>query len=337
MRQPQGKSKLTGLFTVLLVSLVVVLTFRNHIQEILRNILSVSAIGFLALLILGGLYQLLDAVICLRFVRTRLFRFSFRQALDVVLIGVFGNVATLAAGSIPMQSYYLYRKGMDAGASFGILTLEYAAQKLSLLLYATFMLVLKGRWLAESQDKLLKYILSGYAVCTLITSVLILFCTWDKIRHLLNLLTALLPDNEKWVKRKEIWQGNLASLYSESQFLLQNRAVCISALAVNFLKYFCLFSIPVLAFRCLGIAALSFGQTQLLSSLAVLIANAIPNIAGMGPTEFAFLLIFSSYVPQSQAMSALVLYRTATYFFPFLMSSAAVLYLQRSGKQRKQS
>ena len=65
---------------------------------------------------------------------------------------------------------------------------------------------------------------------------------------------------------------------------------------------------------------LSFAEVQLLSSLMLLITSALPNVAGVGPMEFAFLLLFSPWAGTAAASSALVLYRVAMYFFPFLLS-----------------
>lgn len=60
-----------------------------------------------------------------------------------------------------------------------------------------------------------------------------------------------------------------------------------------------------------------------------IIASALPNVAGMGPAEFSFLLIFSHYADCGQLSSALILSRTATFFAPFALSIAVLLAIQR--------
>ena len=97
-------------------------------------------------------------------------------------------------------------------------------------------------------------------------------------------------------------------------------SVRVRGIAVSLLKLFVLYSIPYLALRLAGCTALSFAEVQLLSSLMLLITSALPNVAGVGPMEFAFLLLFSPWAGTAAASSALVLYRVATYFFPFLLS-----------------
>ena len=79
----------------------------------------------------------------------------------------------------------------------------------------------------------------------------------------------------------------------------------------------------------LGLSGPSFWHVQLLTALMHLISNALPNVAGVGPVEFAFVLIFSHYMEYAQASSALILFRVATFFFPFILSILVFLRAQR--------
>ena len=45
------------------------------------------------------------------------------------------------------------------------------------------------------------------------------------------------------------------------------------------------------------------------------LSNALPNVAGMGSIETAFLLVFSSFMTSGEAMSTLMLFRIASYYF----------------------
>ena len=74
-------------------------------------------------------------------------------------------------------------------------------------------------------------------------------------------------------------------------------------------------------------------DAQMLASLMLLITSALPNVAGVGPMEFAFLLLFAPWADTAIASSALVLYRVATYFFPFLLS--VVVFLHEEKKSLK--
>ena len=329
MEKKEWKSVATGVGTLFVLLLLVFLVFRSHLCEIIENIRSVPIVGLAFLLTLGIVYQLLDGAICFVLVRDQLPSFPFGQALTVTFLGVFGNVSTLSVGSIPMQSYYLHRCGLMAGSGVGVLALKYVFHKCSVLIYTTIMLLAQGRWLGITSSELFRHMALGYAICTLVIVALILLCSWKKILQLALWIIHQLPNIEKWEQHKQLWSANLEALYTESQKILRNRSCLLKMIVLNVLKLFCLYSIPFLCFRMLNISVLSFWRVHLLAALMYLITNALPNVAGMGPTEFAFILIFSYYLEYAQAMSALILFRIATFFFPFILSLIVFLNVQK--------
>ena len=321
------------LLTVLVIGLAMFLVFRGNYQEILANLKQVSPWQTVILFALAAGYQAAEAAIGMLLIRARLADFSYRQALDVTLLGVFGNVATFAVGSIPMQSFRLYQYGLDVGSGVGMMTMEYVFHKTSILLYATVMLLTQGVWLREACPDLAPYLVIGYGICIAIIMVLVLLCTWGKMKSLALWLIGKLPSGEKWDGKKAAWTANLESLYAESQNVLKDRGRCGKILLLNAVKLCCLYTAVYGSFRFLGIGALSLWRVQLLAALMLMISSALPNVAGVGPAEFTFLLLFSRFMEDTQASSALILYRTATYFFPFLLSAAAVL----AGRRRRQA
>lgn len=329
MDKKQWKSVWIGIATLVLLSLLIFWVFRDHYQEIEQNIRTARAGDLLFLLGMGGIYQLLESAVCFVLVSSQLPTFSYWQAVEVTFLGVFGNVSTLSAGTIPIQSYYLHRYGLMAGNGVGTMTLEYVFHKISILIYTTAMLLFHGRWLWATSSGLPRYMLLGYIVCALIIVALILLCTWDKVQQLACWGISHLPDTEKWKQRKQLWTSNLTALYHQSQLLLHDHKCLRKVIVLNALKLCGLYSIPFLCIKVLRISALSFWQVQLLTALMHMISNALPNIAGVGPVEFAFMMIFSHYMEYAQASSALILYRIATFFFPFVLSILVFLAVQK--------
>lgn len=328
------KNMAGGLLALAAVLAAAFLVFRNHWEEIWTSLQGVPPAGVLALFALETAYQLLESGICASLIRVRQPGFSFREAVEVTSLGVFGNVATFAVGSIPMQSLYLRRSGLTVGHGVGMMTVEYIFHKTSILLYASVLLVCQGGWLRETCPDLSGYLLLGYGICIAVAGVLVLVCTWEKMERLALKLVSLLPDKGKWPQRKEAWRTNLEALYTESQTVLKNPACCGRVLLLNGCKLFCLYTAAYLSVHLLGAAALTLWRTQLLAALMLLIASALPNVAGVGPAEFAFLLLFTRFMPYAQASAAMLLYRTATYFFPFALSALIVLLARRRKPRR---
>lgn len=167
----------------------------------------------------------------------------------------------------------------------------------------------------------------------LIVIALTLLYTWDKVLKLVLMLLGKLPHTPKWDERREEWANSLTELNREAKKVLLVPSIRVKGIAVSLVKLFVLYSIPYAALRLVGCTALNFAQAQLLASLMLLITSALPNVAGVGPMEFAFLLLFAPWADTAIASSALVLYRVATYFFPFLLS--VIVFLREEKKSLK--
>ena len=147
------------------------------------------------------------------------------------------------------------------------------------------------------------------------------------------MLLGKLPHTPKWYERREKWANSLTELNREAKKVLLVPSIRVKGIAVSLVKLFVLYSIPCAALRLVGCTALNFAQAQMLASLMLLITSALPNVAGVGPMEFAFLLLFAPWADTAIASSALVLYRVATYFFPFLLS--VIVFLREEKKSLK--
>ncbi len=103
------RSVFMGLLTFFALT-ALMLVFAYKMDSNTFSVLKTTAPGWLILLILLGFtYNLADAAICRTIVREHVSGFSMAKALDVTYLSVFGNVITLAAGSVPMQALILYR------------------------------------------------------------------------------------------------------------------------------------------------------------------------------------------------------------------------------------
>lgn len=335
MENSKRRTVISSVVTLAVLTLVLTLVFRGQGQEILQCLRTVPAFGLLRLLLLALFCPLLEAAAGWVALRPQMPNMTFGQALTASYLNIFGNVATMGAGSVPLQSWYLSFYGLLPGAGVGILTLCYALQKATVLIYATVMLVFQGGWLRSSNLNLSRYILLGYIVCGAIILALILLCTWEQVQKLALWCIGKLPDAGKWSKRKSDWAANIEGLRTQSKALLSKRRRCGAAMALYAGKYFLLYTVSYRSVCLLGLDQLSFWRVQLLSAVMVLITNALPNVGGVGPAEFAFTLLYSPYLGRANAASAMVLYRMASYLFPFLVSIPFVLYFRRLARQRK--
>ena len=334
MGSSKWRTVISGVITLAALTFVLALVFQGQGREILRCLQAVPVPSLLALLLLGLCCPLLEAVAGWVALQPQMPDVTLWQTLTVSFLNIFGNVVTMGAGSIPLQSWYLSLYGLMPGAGVGTMTLCYALQKFTVLIYAAALLF-QGGWLYSSNTDLSRYILLGVTVCGLIILALILLCTWEKVQKLALWGIGKLPDTEKWQRRKSEWSKNIKALRVQSKILLANKGRCGTMILLYAGKCFLLHTVAYYSISLLGIRQLSFWQVQLLSAVTVLIAGAIPNVGGVGPAEFAFTLLYSPYLGRTNAASAMVLYRMASYVFPFLVSIPFVFHFRRLVQNRK--
>ena len=328
--QPSRKKAVFSLLILLALTCVIVLIFRDHWAEITAALAQLNLWQVLVVLALGISYPLLEGCVSYVIVRGRLPGFTLRQGIDNAWCGTFGNVVTLGAGAVPVQTWYLHQAGLDIGPGVGLMTLQYVFHKTTVLLYATVMLLLQHRWLAANTSGVMHYLPAAYCVVALVIVTLVLLCVSPLVQRLARWAMGFLPKTEPWQTRREKWLEQLNTLATESRLLLADKGRCARILAVQTLKLFLMFTLPWFCIRFMGLSCgLSFWQVQLLTSLMLFLSNALPNVAGMGSIEIAFLLVFSSFMTSGEAMSTLMLFRIASYYFVFAASAAGTFAAQK--------
>ena len=224
----------------------------------------------------------------------------------------------------------LDRRGLDVGPGVGLMTLQYVFHKTAVLLYATVLLLAGRPWIAAHSDGVLRYLPGAYAVVAGVIVGLIALCALPVVQRLARWLLHFLPDTGHWAERRESWLKQLDTLSTESRHLLADKPRCAAILGVHLVKLFLLFCLPWMGLRFMGLdTGLTFWQVQLLTSLTLFVSNALPNVAGMGSVETAFLLVYSSFLPDASSMSLLMFYRLASYYAVFAASAVGFALVQR--------
>ena len=121
MNKSRKKSYLLSAATLALIFLLLLLVFRDALPDILANLRAVPLWGILLLLFMGFAYEGMEAAVALVLLRRKKRNVRYLDGLNTTFLAVFGNIATMGAGTLPMQSFYLHRRGLDAGGALGIM------------------------------------------------------------------------------------------------------------------------------------------------------------------------------------------------------------------------
>ena len=179
---PSRRKTLLSLGVLALLTGIVVFIFREHWAEISEALSRLTLGQGLLALAVGLSYPLLEGVSSWLIVRSRLSHFPLRQGIDNAWMGTFGNVVGLGAGSVPFQTWYLHRRGLDVGPGVGLMTLQYVFHKTAVLLYATVLLLAGRPWIAAHSDGVLRYLPGAYAVVAgVIVGLISAPCRWCSV------------------------------------------------------------------------------------------------------------------------------------------------------------
>ena len=206
---PSRKKTVISLLVLAALTGIIVLLFKDNWAEITAALSQLSAWQVLVVLAIGLSYPLLEGCVAWVIVRSRIPGFRLWQGIDTAWCGTFGNVVTLGAGAVPVQTWYLHRCGLPVGPGVGLMTLQYVFHKTTVLLYATVMLLFQHRWLAANTTGVMNYLPMAYAVVAAIIVVLVLVCVSPLVQNLARWLMRLLPKTEKWQQRRADWQQQL--------------------------------------------------------------------------------------------------------------------------------
>ena len=234
--QPSRKKAVFSLLILLALTCVIVLIFRDHWAEITAALAQLNLWQVLVVLALGISYPLLEGCVSYVIVRGRLPGFTLRQGIDNAWCGTFGNVVTLGAGAVPVQTWYLHQAGLPIGPGVGLMTLQYVFHKTTVLLYATVMLLLQHKWLAANTTGVLKYLPMAYAVVALVIVALVLVCVSPLVQNLARWALGFLPKTEKWQQRRADWLEQLDVLGTESRLLLADKMEELMRIQVDAVK-----------------------------------------------------------------------------------------------------
>lgn len=309
------------------LALVLYIMFRNSYQSILKQLQQTSIGVFLVMAGIGLLYEVWDAMLTFRLISPQVKGLTYWEALQLIFLGVFMNIATYGTGIKPAQTLVLGKKGINYGRAFSLLTMPYIYHKAVIVIYAVIMVILQRAFVIKHFGDLLYYMIAGCLFSFVIIIGLIMVCS---SRHVSNLLCAVLDyliKKERWQDKKEKLKQSLRYLYEETKELIRNKKAWCLMIIGNLFKMSLWYIIPFFAVISIGEPLNGTNILMILTTTAImqLIIGVIPTAGGMVSTEVVYVLLFSRLFDSSTAGATMLLYRMATYYIPFLVSIPIIL------------
>ena len=173
--------------------------------------------------------------------------------------------------------------------------------------------------------------LTGFGVSFAILLFLTMFCINQKFAPWLLRCS----DHIKKEKIKEKAKAGIAQMEDFSRVgsvVIKDKQQWIGLIFRNAVKMTCLYALPAVAIFAVTGERLPLSVLECLafSSVMQLLIGVIPSSGGTGSTELVFLMLFGSMTEKSVCGAAMILYRMATYYLPFLISIPLLFFGKRS-------
>ncbi|BBF45287.1 integral membrane protein LafC [Lachnospiraceae bacterium KM106-2] len=315
------KGIIKTLFFLIIIGLVIYV-FRGSIGPISAELAKTSKTVMLLICLASIVFGVIDGWNLTELVRTYDEQFPLWRGILATFYASFYRVITFGSGPTLAYMHYLGKYHIPAGESFGICTVQYVLHKLTIAIYSSLCIIFNFSFFQKYFHDYMIYLLLGYGLTLGIVAFLLLVCISAKFHQIVLYFIRKFKKNPKirpFVVRIE---DELNNLRNSTKRLLKGK-LAIKIIGRNLIKFTCYYLIPyVILFQS---SHLSVVNAISITSLATVLAGVIPTPAGIGSIEFIFVLFFSVIVTKYKAAKTVILYRFATYIFPFVIGGIEMI------------
>lgn len=310
----------------------IIYTFRDLAGPILEELKKTSPLMVLIICVSSAAYELVEGWITYGFARQYNPQFSYKRGVISAFFISFYRVATLGSGAGVAAIYYFNENDIPVSKGTGMYMIEYVLHKLSIAIFSGIFFVVNWGYMNRYFGEYSIVLVAGYLLTVVIAGGLVLVICWAKLHRGIAIILDKLNKSGKLDEKITYLKEQFIIMEEAAAFLLKRGSFILITILKNLLKLAFWYGIPFLIFY--GNDKVSLAQAMAITSLSVMMAAVVPAPAGIGSTEFIFTLLFSVTVGTTEAGSASLLYRFATFVFPFAAGGCIVL-LRRLRKRQE--
>lgn len=297
--------------------------FHDSFGEISGELVKTSAGTLLFICLCSTVYQCLDGAAITLLARRYNPGFRYRHGIGSSYYTAFFKAITMGSGDLFASIYYYTEHGIPPEKNYGLITVFYVVQKITITLYCVVCLLCNYSYMRGNYGQYLSYFILGIALTVIVAIVLIFVCVSEKFHVFLLFLANKVIKRESWRQKLLELAEKLREVREETVKLIRDKKLLLGLLALNALKLTAWYLVPV--FLLYGSGASSFSILSMIAA-SVALAGVMPAPAGIGSTEFVYILLFTPLLGDVRAASSVLLYRLATFLFPSIMGGLYFLF-----------
>ena len=319
--KPKEKKRKKSFWIKLVIIAILVLiiwyTFKGSFADIVTELATTTPKLVTVICVSSVLYHLVEAWVLYPMARHYNPDFKYYQAVTVAFYCSFYRLSTLGSGGGVAAVYYFGRHGIGYAEALGFYTVQYVVHKAAIALFSGFFFVLNWTYMSAHYARYGRILLLAYALTCLICIGLVLFMVSKWFHGLIMKLLQHFNKSGRFDEAFEKVEFFISVMETSVVELAHDHKLIVLSVLKNMLK--CVFWYAIPFFILLPEHLVRLVDALSVTSLSVMAAAVIPSPAGLGSSEFVLTSLYSVIVGVEKAGAVAVLYRIATFIFPFAL------------------
>lgn len=322
------KTLIKWLCVLVLVGLIIYV-FRDMAGPILSQLVKTSPVVVAAILGATLLYGVIES--CITFILMRQVEndMTFFDANIMTYFVSFYRVSTLGSGTIVASTLFMKHCGIQPSKALGLYSIDYAIHKMTICVMAVALFLANREYMLGVFGKYSSYVVLGVIATILITMAIVLFACWPPfhrfLRWLLEKADALFKG--RFAKLINSLSEQTAMMEDATRVVLKKPWLIVVVMLLDICKFSCWFSIPYIV--CHNVCDMNIITSIGITAMSVMLAAVIPMPGGIGSSELVMTAIYSGLVGAAAAGAMALLYRFATFMFPFIIGAFTAIFFKR--------
>ena len=319
----KNKKRLAKLIFVAILLLIIWYTFKDSAGDIVAQLQKTSFAVLVAIMAATVIYHLFEAWITYSLARRYNPKFKYREAVYCAFYCSFYRLSTLGSGSGVAAIVYLGKKGVGYSEATGLYMIQYMVHKVSVALFSGLLFVLNWKVMSCNYREYGVYLGLAYLLTAIISIALIIFAVSAKSHKLILAIVRHFNKSGRLTPALTKLEQSCDIMEKSTSKLLKDVPSLISMVLKNMAKLCFWYCVPFLIL--FGSNEISLLDSLSITSLSVMTAAVIPTPAGIGAVELIMTNLFAVLVGVHKAGAITVLYRVATFIFPFVVGGVLIL------------
>lgn len=322
------KTLIKWLCVLVLVGLIIYV-FRDMAGPIMSQLVKTSPVVVAAILGATLLYGVIESCITFILMRQVENNMTFFDANIMTYFVSFYRVSTLGSGTIVASTLFMKHCRIQPSKALGLYSIDYAIHKMTICVMAVALFLANREYMLGVFGKYSSYVVLGVIATILITMAIVLFACWPPfhrfLRWLLEKADALFKG--RFAKQIDSLSGQTAMMEDATRVVLKKQWLIVVVMLLDICKFACWFAIPYIV--CHNLCDMNIVTSIGITAMSVMLAAVIPMPGGIGSSELVMTAIYSGLVGSAAAGAMALLYRFATFMFPFIIGAFTAIFFKR--------